>query len=177
MEEQGKYQAQMPTDNLSHLSPEEKEAYERNLKLAKFVYLDSFTGDTQFINVEYKYDADDQGGRTVIVLGELGLHARMKGKFTSNVYDSKIGASLPKDHDYDVNVSVRRCDVSSVTLHKVLPTEENGGKQVTWNVVVSFDTGVVTLYGLEKQSAVNFKKVIWNWLNFVTFLPMDQKQR
>lgn len=147
---------------------------EEKNEMVKFCHLDFYDGNTEFIDVKY-----DGGriGRTCLILGPMGLHARIIGTQRGIVYNERMALEQEKEENFDYNISVKRIKTFGVTIRHRKPdwstnkdlseAEIEAMPKYNYDVIVSYHSGFVTIHGLNEPDAIVFKKIIWNWINFV----------
>lgn len=147
-------------------------------EMLEFCFLDSCDENTGFLNIQY---SGGRQGRTCIILGAHGLHARLTGEQKGVVHNEKLGMDVEDETKYDLSLSIKRAEMIGVTIRKQeldwstskLSEEEIQKKpQYSHDVIISYHSGHITIHGGSLENAVMFKKIIWNWFNFVN-LPTN----
>jgi len=143
-------------------------------EMATFLNIDSFDESTLFINV--KYEGKSQG-RTCVILGALGFHARLLGNQSGMEYDERLGIKMEKEHQFDFSISVKRPEFYGVSIIKRKidwskndehPIYEKKPRPEFQNdLLIYYAKGDhLTIFGLSEEDAILFKKMIWYWGNY-----------
>lgn len=151
------------------MTPEQKKEHEAKIEMLLFVGLDIADGNTRYINIEYP------AARTCIVMGTWGIHCRMTGEQKGKFWNENLAIHVEEERQHDMCMSCKRSHVFSVTsIRKKMDwsqsdmSEEERAKQpeYLWNLVIKYDEGDIALTGLPEATALTYKKMIWQWINF-----------
>lgn len=151
------------------LTEDQKKQIEAQNEMCKFVGIDTYDGNTKFINLEF----NDRQARTCIILGAFGLHARMKGEYSIVVHNERIAMDEKQEGEYDISLSVRREHVFKVMtarkkrdMEKVPAELKNKVSEYYAELYIKYQDGDITLTGLHEDKALLFKKMLWSWIIF-----------
>ena len=177
-----------PTPGFDNAPPDRKVGFteEQKKEMTAFCFLDIYDPSTLFFDITYK---GNRVGRTCIILGPFGIHARVKGNQKGIVHNENMGLNEIKETDFDIVVSVLRPQVTGVTVQRMNPDYMNGKKKEdmttdelidladkpehVWNVVISYGNGsYLTIQGLKEEDAVMHKKIVWLWMNYGNKIDM-----
>lgn len=101
-----------------------EEQIAKQVEMLNFVGIDTCDGNTRFIDIDYSNNGPSKRGRTVIILGTFGIHARMTGEFEGKVWNENLAINQSEERNWDMTMSCRREFVHFVSINKVKPLEE-----------------------------------------------------
>lgn len=146
---------------------------EEKKEMAAFCFIGVFDDQTQFLDVRY---AGQNEGRTCIIMGNLGITARIVGSQRGVFYNERLGIDEKKEESFDITPSIKRTEMQSVTIRRTEPDwtkadltdEEIEAKpKYQYDVIVSYSGGHITIHGLSQENAVTFRSIIWMWMNYL----------
>lgn len=155
----------------------EKEISDINSRheMLKFAGLEVADGTTRFINIDYNQGNKGRKGRTLIVLGNFGLHARITGEHQGKIWNERLGINEQKETDWDVTISCKREFVFHVSVSRIKQDYSNSNlsakeletaPEYLYTLTILHTEGNIQLTGLKEEMANTFKKMVWTWMIF-----------
>ncbi len=152
----------------------EKEARIKKVEKAlKFLDLDSASEDPPIFDINY--DNGERGsGRTLILLGEFALHARMFGRSTGKQYSERF-AQIKAKTEHDVTLTILRQDIGAILMvrHEIdwegVPPagiDEPAREKYNYTVDIYHTHGHLSVPGLQRDYATTLKKTVYAWRTF-----------
>jgi hypothetical protein len=143
-------------------------------EMLDFVGLETADYNARFIDIDYSKNIPGRTGRTCVVMGAHGLHARIIAEFEGKEWDEGKAMHLPVEKNLDMSMSCRRAHVYFVLTNKIKMDYEQAGvdrtkdmPEFTYELVIKYGDGcALTIKGLNKENAAIFKKMVWTWITF-----------
>lgn len=154
----------------------EKEIAEINnrCEMLQFVGLETADYNARFIDIDYSKNVPGRTGRTCVIMGAHGLHARIVAQFEGKEWDESKAMHLPTEKDLDMSMSCRRehvyfCSTNKIKMDysQVPDVDPKTLPEFTYELVIKYgDNSALTIKGLNKENATMFKKMVWTWITF-----------
>ncbi len=150
------------------LTPEQQQESEKHTERLKFLHGYGFRNC---------YEITSNTQKTVIGIGDSGLHCRAVDKSEYLVEDELLGMNIKEEGDVDFHKSIKRSAITDITILKEkLINPLNSEKQlVQWEVYVIYKGGQLIIPFPEHslQQAIEFKRILRQWIIEMPIAPKE----